>query len=103
MLNGEGFEDGFILDDIGLRHEAEWLAIFIDNPRRQRPEIAIMPPYRGDSEGATIADIVQFLMTQKTPTVHPETSDIKPEDEPEPNYEGIGEHGGYTSDRRQGH
>jgi mono/diheme cytochrome c family protein len=88
-LNGEGFEGGWALDDAGLRHDAEYLARFLDNPRNIRPEVAVMPPYRGDSEGATIADVVQFLLTLQTPVERAGPADIKPEDEPEPNHDGI--------------
>lgn len=93
-LRGEGFEGGWALDDAGLIRDAEWLARWIDNPRNLRPEIVIMPPFRGDSEGATIADIVAFLMTLRTEIEHPDTSDIKPDDEPEPNHDGIAGSGG---------
>ena len=94
-LNGEGNTRGFegevwALDDAGLRRDPEWLAVFIDNPRTLRPEVARMPPFRGDVKGATIADIVAFLMTLKTEVDHPETADIKPVDEPDPNLGGIG-------------
>jgi hypothetical protein len=102
-LAGEGFEGGYALDDIGLQREAEWLAILLDNPRRPRPELAIMPPYRGDSGGATIADIVQFLLIQMTPVEHPETTDVLPESEPEPNHDSIGKYGDDESDERQGY
>lgn len=88
-LGDEGFEDGWALDDAGLRRSPEWLAIFIDNPRTLRPEVVIMPPWRGDSEGATIADVVAFMLTLQTEVEHPPTTDIKPDDEPEPNHDGI--------------
>lgn len=94
MLHGEGIEGGWALDDAGLRRDAEWLARFIDNPRNLRPEVVIMPPFRGDSDGGTIADIVAFLMTLRTEIEHPETTDIKPDDEPEPNHDGIAGSGG---------
>ena len=98
-LNGEGDPTGFALDDAGLRHDARWLAIFLDNPRNLRPEVAIMPPYRGDEGGAKIADIVQFLLTLKTQVDHPESTDVKPPDEPDPDHEAFGgyqgPHGGY--------
>ncbi len=100
-LAGEGFEGGYALDDAGLQHDAEWVAIFLDNPRRGRPEVVIMPPYRGDSGGATIADIVQFLMSQRTPVEHPETTDVLPDSEPEPNHDGIGDYGGYDPEEDQ--
>jgi mono/diheme cytochrome c family protein len=93
-LNGEGEAGGYALDDVGLRRDPEWLAIFINNPRDLRPEVARMPPYRGDEEGATIADIVAFLMTLKTPVEHPESGDVKPEGEPEAHYPENGGHGG---------
>lgn len=93
-LRNEGFEGGWALDDAGLRRDAEWLARWIDNPRNLRPEVVIMPPFRGDSEGATIADIVAFLMTLRTEIEHPEISDIKPDNEPEPNHDGIAGSGG---------
>ena len=98
-LGEEGFADGWALDDTGLRRSPEWLARWIDNPRNLRPEVVIMPPWRGDSEGATIADVVAFLMTLQTEVDHPPTTDIKPDNEPEPNHEGIagseGAHGRY--------
>lgn len=98
-LGDEGFEDGWALDDTGLRRSPDYLARWIDNPRNLRPEVVIMPPWRGDSEGATIADVVAFLMTLQTAIERLETSDIRPDDEPEPNFDGIagseGSHGRY--------
>ncbi|MCX6645090.1 MAG: c-type cytochrome [bacterium] len=98
-LGGEGFADGWALDDTGLRRNPEWLARWIDNPRNIHPEVVIMPPWRGDSAGATIADVVAFLMTLQTEVDHPATTDIKPDNEPEPNHDGIagseGAHGRY--------
>jgi mono/diheme cytochrome c family protein len=88
-LGDEGFADGWALDDTGLRRSPEWLARWIDNPRNIRPEVAIMPPWRGDGEGATIADVVAFLMTLLLEVDHPATTDIKPDNEPEPNHDGI--------------
>ena len=88
-LAGEGEPGTWALDDTGLRHDARWLAIFIDNPRNQRPEIARMPPFRGDPE-ATIADIVAFLMTLKVAVEHPVPSDVKPPDEPATYEGGVG-------------
>jgi len=93
-LQGEGEPGGYALDDIGLRRDPEWLAVFINNPRDLRPEVARMPPYRGDEQGVTIADIVAFLITLKTPVEHPESTDVKPEDEPDPYYPENGGHGG---------
>ena len=82
-LGDQGEPTGYALDDVGLRRNSEWLAIFIDNPRNARPEVARMPPFRGDVEGATIADVVAFLMTLMTPVDHPESTDVKPPDEPD--------------------
>jgi len=93
-LQGEGEPTGYALDDVGLRRDEEWLAIFLDNPRRQRPEVARMPPFRGDSGGARIADVVAFLMTLRTPVDHPEPTDVKPEGEPEAYVGGFG--GGWS-------
>lgn len=76
-LNGEGEPGTWPLDDTGLRRDPEWLAEFIDNPRILRPEVATMPPYRLD-DTATIADIVAFLMTLRTPVEHPEQTDFAP-------------------------
>ncbi len=92
--------DVWALDDTGLRREPEWLAIFIDNPRNLRPEVARMPPFRGDSDGAAIADVVAFLMTLRKPVEHPESTDIKPDDEPDPNFDGIG---GFTGHNQGGY
>jgi len=98
-LQGDGEPTGYALDDVGLRREAEWLAIFLDNPRNLRPEVARMPPFRGDSGGAEIRDVVQFLLTLQTPVDHPEPTDVKPGDEPEADHDGFGgfqaPHGGY--------
>ena len=93
-LNGEGEPGGYPLDDAGLRRDPEWLAVFINNPRDLRPEVARMPPYRGDEAGATIADVVAFLMTLQTPVDHPESTDVKPEDEPNAYYPDNNGHGG---------
>lgn len=93
-LQGEGEPGGYPLDDVGLRREPEWLAVFINNPRDLRPEVARMPPYRGDEQGATIADVVAFLMTLKTPVERPEHDEVKPEDEPDPYFPENGGHGG---------
>ena len=103
-LNGEGNNRGFdgqlwALDDTGIRRSASWLARYIDNPRNIRPEVARMPPFRGDADGAVIADVVAFLMTLTAQTDHPGYEYVKPEDEPDPNFEGVGGftgiHGGY--------
>ncbi|MFH1676897.1 MAG: c-type cytochrome [bacterium] len=80
-LGGEGKPDGFKLDDVGLRRDPKWLAEFIQNPRSLRPEVARMPPWRGDST-ATIADVVAYLMTLKTKVDHPQSPDKKPAGEP---------------------
>jgi len=94
-VGGEGNDRGFdgevwALDDTGLRRDPDWLAVYLDNPRNLRPEIARMPPFRGDEAGATLADVVAYLMTLRTEIDHPESTDVKPEDEPDPNFEGIG-------------
>jgi mono/diheme cytochrome c family protein len=96
-LNGEGDSTGTPLDDTGLRFKPDYLATFIFNPRMLRPEVEIMPPWRGDPE-AKIADIVAFLMTLKIPVDHPPTTDVKPSDEPLPYEGGVGGHGRYNPD-----
>lgn len=88
-IAGDGNLDGWALDDTALRRDENWLAAFLDNPRNLRPEVATMPPYRGDEE-AVIADVVAFLMTLDSYVDHPESGDIKPEGEPEPYHGGIG-------------
>jgi mono/diheme cytochrome c family protein len=96
-LNGEGDSTGaaFELGDTGLRFEPDYLATFVYNPRMLRPEVAIMPPWRGDPE-AKIADIVAFLMTLKTPVERPPVTDRKPPDESLPYEGGVGGHGKYN-------
>jgi hypothetical protein len=89
-LHGEGEPTGWALDDAGLRRDAEWLATFLHNPRGLRPEVARMPPYRGDPK-ARLADVVAFLMSLRTPVEHPEPSDVKPADEPEKWESGVGD------------
>jgi mono/diheme cytochrome c family protein len=88
-LGGEGEKGSYPLDDAGLRRDPVWLAIFLSNPRTQRPEVARMPPFRGDKI-ATIADTVAFLMTLKTVVDHPAPTDVKPANEPDRNENGVG-------------
>lgn len=92
-LNGQGEPSGFPLDDIGLRRTPEWIAQFLYSPRILRPEVARMPPFRGDPQ-ASLADVVAFLLTLTKPVKHPEHKDIKPPDEPD-KYEGEAEKGNH--------
>jgi len=99
-LNGEGNNREFdgplwALDDTALRRDAEWLAVYLDNPRNLRPEVARMPPFRGDSGGARLPDIVAYLMTLRTEVDHPDSPYTKPAGEPDPNFDGIGDYTGH--------
>jgi mono/diheme cytochrome c family protein len=87
-LAGKGEMGSYPLDDTGLRRSPKWLAQFLFSPRQLRSEVATMPPYRGDPV-ATIADVVAFLMTLKTPVEHPANTDVKPPDEPDKHGGGI--------------